>query len=126
MKKQWLKFVVALIMCIMLLSCGYSQRDSELIGQVKKVSNATPLFCPNYIAADLSLGVMMDGVGSMSTQDKWVVIQSRKQFEILKHANDTGAIVKITYDTKRFGGNYFVCTPPDFLTDVSIVREVKR
>lgn len=58
---------------------GHTSRDNEAVGQVKRVHNNTPLLCPDYKDVDISLGVMRNGVGSMSTQDKWFFIQDDAQ-----------------------------------------------
>jgi hypothetical protein len=83
-------------------ACGYSARYSEMIGQVKKVARQTPIFCDDRVDADISLGVMRDGVGSMSSQDVWITVPNKEDQELLKRANESGELVKITYDDKRW------------------------
>lgn len=116
-----MKRIVLLVAVISIIGCGYTSKDNEMMGQVKKVLHNTPLICPNYVDADVSLGVMRNGVGSLSTQDTWVVIQDKYMEEVFKEASSTGKLVKITYDTKRFGGNYVVCTPNKFATKIEII-----
>jgi hypothetical protein len=101
---------------------GWVSKENELIGQVKKVERATPLVCPDYKKADITLGVMKNGTGSLSTSDVWVVITDKDQEKILREANETGALVKIKYDEKRCGGNFWVCTPEKFITEVEILK----
>src|SRR5579859_447764 len=49
-------------------ACGNSSVGNELEGQVKKVVKRTPIFCSDYVEADVSLGVIRNGVGSMSQE----------------------------------------------------------
>lgn len=101
-----------------LTSCGYSSRNSDLIGQVKRVVSATPVFCDDRVDADISLGVMRNGIGSMSTQDVWVTVPNKDDQELLKKASETGAIVKATYDVKRT----VFCWQHDIITHVELVK----
>ena len=91
-----------IVLFAVLCSCGYSARNAELTGQVKKVARATPIICDDYDTADISLGVMRGGVGSMSTQDVWVYIADPRVMETLKKAAETGELVKVQYDEVRF------------------------
>ena len=97
---------IMLILCSLLIGCGKSQVDVEAIGQVKKISNVTPLLFPDYTYADISLGIMRNGVGSMSTEDIWIVVKDYEQVRLLKSAAETGALVKIVYDKVRLGISY--------------------
>jgi len=107
---------------MLLTGCGYTQVDGELIGQVKKVNHRTPLICPDYVGVDVSLGVMKNGVGSMSTQDVYLVVASTEQEKVFRAASESGKIVKVHYSVKRFGGNYVVCTPDHFSTGVEYAK----
>lgn len=71
-----------------------------MIGQVKKFSHVTPIFCSNRVDVDVSLGVIRNGVGSMSNEDVWATA-SPETYELLKKANESGEIVKLTYDVRR-------------------------
>lgn len=102
----------------LLVSCGYSSVDSELMGQVKKVVNNTPLICPRYASADISLGVMRNGVGSMSTADVWVYVPNPTDIDILKRAAETGELVKVKYDVARV----VICTEDHVVSKVEIVK----
>ena len=113
-----MKNLIMVLILGLLIGCGYTSRDNELIGQVKKTMHNTPIFCSDYNDVDISLGVMRNGVGSMSTQDKWLVVTEKEHLKILKQANDSGQIVKIVYDTKRVT----FCTGREFITDVEIVK----
>lgn len=88
------------LLALSLAGCGYSARGTEVVGQVKRISNYTPLICPDYKMLDLSLGVMRNGVGSMSTEDALIVIDSGQE-KILKDAMESGVLVKVVYDKKR-------------------------
>lgn len=81
--------------------CGWSSKDTTGSGQVKKVGKVTPIFCPDYYVVDVSLGVMRNGVGSMSTHDMNFYIEP-KDVEQLKTAAEVGAIIDFTYDVRRF------------------------
>ena len=113
-----MKKLIFILIAGLLVSCGYSSRDNELIGQVKKIRHNTPIFCSDYSETDISLGIIRNGVGSMSTQDKWLVVTEKEHLKILKQANDSGAVVKILYDEKRVT----FCTDNDFVIDVEIVK----
>ena len=90
-----------LVLIIFLITaCGDSSRGSELIGQIKKVVENTPVLCSDYVEADVSLGIMRNGVGSMSTDDVSVVIPS-EFVDKAKDAARTGNLVKIIYDERR-------------------------
>ena len=112
MRKLIMILVIALV-----ASCGYSSRDNEVVGQVKKVVHKTPILCYDQTNADLSLGVIRNGVGSMSTQDIWVYVSNADHEKILKQANETGKIVKVKYDVARVRW----CSPDHLVTDVEIV-----
>lgn len=101
-----------------LVGCGLSSRDNELVGQVKKVVHHTPILCPDYSSADVSLGVMRGGVGSMSSEDAWLYLQNSSQEETLRQANETGALVKITYDVPRI----VWCVDERWVTKVELVK----
>lgn len=103
---------------ILLFGCGNSSTDGELTGQVKKVTHVTPLFCSDYYAVDISLGVMRNGTGSMSTQDMWLTIRDDRDMTFLRSAAENGQIVKVRYDTKRMA----ICTEEHILTSVVVAQ----
>ncbi len=110
---------MTLVGCICLLSaCGYSSKGNEMIGQVKKVKQNTPLVCPDYTDVDISLGVLRGGIGSMSTQDVWAVITDKDQIAIFKQAAESGQLVKVQYDQKRIA----ICTDDIFVNKVELVK----
>lgn len=111
------KIIAVTFLSMSLASCGYSGRDMEMIGQVKRVMHNTPIICSDFDDADISLGVMRGGVGSMSTQDVWVVVD-KEQGKILKDAAASGALVKVTVDVKRFA----FCTEDHFVTNVEVLN----
>ena len=43
------KTILILIVAFM-ASCGYTSKDNEVVGQVKKVSHETPIFCYDHTA----------------------------------------------------------------------------
>lgn len=84
-----------------LVGCGYSSRNNELTGQVKKVIHQTPIICPNRVDVDISLGVMRNGVGSMSSQDVYATVINESDVKLLEKAAEAGALVKLNYDQVR-------------------------
>jgi len=91
---------------------GWSERNSELTGQVKKVIQTTPLMCPDRNYIDVSLGVMNNGTGSMSTHDVELWVPNDQLISVLQQASKTGKILTFHYDTMRIG--YF-CTGTDLV-----------
>jgi hypothetical protein len=108
-------FCLALTLC--LAGCGYTSRDGEMIGQAKKISMRTPLICPNYYALDISLGIVRDGTGSMSTQDVWLTVYDLNDLDKMKAAVAAGAIVRVHYDMRRMA----ICTEDYVSTGFEVV-----
>ena len=92
----------SIILCLCLTGCGFASRSNTLSGQVKKLVHETPLLCEDYTNVDVSLGVMRNGVGSVSKEDMWLTVASRDDAKLLEGAAKSGQIVDITYDVKRF------------------------
>jgi hypothetical protein len=106
-----------LILCFILLSfvsCGFTERGTKGVVQIKRIHHVTPLICSERIVLDASLGVMQNGVGSMSTQDIDITV-SIEQSKILERAVESGKLVEIKYSTRRF----------DFCNRYRILEEVK-
>lgn len=82
-------------------TCGRTSVDNELTGQVKKVAHKTPIFCWDNVEVDISLGVMRNGVGSMSAQDVFLTVTSAEDVKKLEAAAATGALVTVKYDEMR-------------------------
>ncbi len=110
--------LILLATVLTLSACGYSSRDSEAIGQIKKIAHQTPIICPNRYDFDLSLGVMRGGVGSMSSQDIWFTVDDPSMLATIKAANESGAIVKLVYDVARVT----FCTEDHLVSKVEIVK----
>lgn len=89
-----------MLLILSLLACGYSSVDNEVTGQLKKVVHNTPILCPEYTDVDLSLGVIRDGVGSMSDQDIWMVVPPDLKDDVAEFVA-SGEIVNIKYDVYR-------------------------
>lgn len=100
-----------------LFGCGYSAIDSEFIGQIKYVEHATPIICPDYYYASVSMGVMKNGVGSMSTHDATIEID-KTQVEEWKRLSKNASIVKINYNERRAT----LCVPLLISTGVTEVK----
>lgn len=105
---------LALFSLLALTACGNASRDNTAIGQVKRIHHETPIVCGNYTDIDLSLGVMKNGVGSMSTEDVYLVIQNRDDEKILEESEKNGRLVDVIYDTRRFS----FCQPNHRITSV--------
>lgn len=98
MKRAFIPILSMLLLC----GCfGYTSKDNVLTGQVKKVQNVTPIVCSDYQQVDISLGVLRNGVGSMSSEDVWLAIDDKANLAILQKAAASGALVKVTYNVQR-------------------------
>ena len=114
--------IVAIIMLVSLSGClGYAGKDIEVVGQIKRIVKNTPLICSDFIDADLSMGVMRNGTGSVSKEDIWIVIDI-KEADTLRAAMEHGDLVKITYNLKRVD----VCTDGRYATSVEVIDITKK
>lgn len=100
-----------------LAGCGYSSVDNEAVGQPKRLHNQTPVICTPYTDVDVSLGVMRDGVGSMSTHDEVFLVPNEKDRLALEQAIQTGKLVKIRYNIWRV----VWCVPEHTITSVEVL-----
>ncbi len=107
-----------LLLLVLIGGCGYSSKENEMVGQVKKVIEQTPIICGDYTEADVSLGVLRNGNGSMSKEDVVLRIEDQAQRALLKSAAESGRPVKITYDIKR----WVWCGPDHIATSVSFLE----
>jgi hypothetical protein len=107
-------------MFIILTACGTSSSGNESVGQIKKVVNKTPFICPNYTEVDISLGIVRNGIGSMSHEDLVLALDNSAKSTIdkLKKAAEDGSVVKVTYDVQRVSPCW-----PDHRLDPAIVIE---
>jgi hypothetical protein len=106
------------ISLLVLAACGYSAKNNELIGQVKKVVDQTPIVCPDYVEVDVSLGVIRNGVGSMSREDIKLLVEDQAQVALLKKAAASGQLVSLTYDRARLT----ICVPEDVVRGVEVEK----
>ena len=92
----------------------------ELIGQVKKLRLVTPFWpvCPPYYALDVSLGVMQNGTGSMSTNDAWLTVKDTDDLPAMREAVSNASIVKVKFDTRRL----YACTEEYYATGFSLTN----
>lgn len=124
MKTLYIAGGILVIVGLLLGSCaagfhlGWSSFDNEVVGQVKRVQYRTPILCLNYTETDISLGVLRNGVGSISTEDKWFWVPNPSDAELLKQAQDVGALVRVSYNAARFRW----CVEEDMITKVELVR----
>lgn len=114
-----MKHLIVIFGALALTACGYSSMGNHLTGQVKRVKHQTPIFCPERVDADLSLGVIRNGVGSMSSEDVWVTVPDSESAKILEAAAQNGDIVDVEYDRARFA---FCPTSQDFVRHVTLVK----
>lgn len=117
MKKNLKSLLIKLMFptLIPVAACGYSARDNELVGQVKKVVAQTPILCGDYHEVDISLGVLRNGAGSTSKEDVVLYVQGEGDVPLLKKAAEEGFPVKVAYDIKRIAW----CVPDHWLTAVT-------
>lgn len=117
-----MKNILTIALILSLTACGRSSSDNEVVGQIKKVVNKTPIVCSDYTEVHVSLGVMRNGVGSMSTEDITLALDNseRDLIERLKKARDEGAVVKLTYDVERVSP----CWPDHRMRPMLIVEAV--
>ncbi len=99
--------------------CGYSSQQNELSGQVKKVTGVTPVFCPDRNDVYVSLGVMRNGVGSISNEDAHLAVGSKRDLGVLLRAAETGRLVKIRYDVERVQ----ICGPDHIVTSAILLDD---
>lgn len=113
------KFKALLVLAIAaaLSGCGNTSSDNEVVGQVKRVMKKTPIVCPNYYVADISMGVIRNGSGNLSKEDLWVVIPEDKAAQFKKLA-ETGEPIKVTYDVARWPW----CSPGERIRTVEVVK----
>lgn len=107
--------ISAISACLLLGGClGASSSGNEMTGQVKRCQHVTPLIFFDYDRCDVSLGIMRNGVGSMSQEDVWIYVPTASHYAILDSASKSGALVNIKYDVARF--RWYV--EDDMVTDV--------
>lgn len=97
--------------------CGYSSINNQTLGQPKRLHQETPLICGPFTDLDLSLGVMRNGVGSMSPHDELFYVPNKEDQVLLDQAIKDGKLVRITYDERRFQ----VCTQDYVITKVELL-----
>jgi hypothetical protein len=115
------KKIAGILAALALCGCGNSSVDGTLTGQVKKITNVTPMFCSPYTAVDVSMGVMRNGTGSMSVQDEWMTIGDRVDnvtIEMLDRAARDGSIIDVTFNTRRLP----FCTEEYILTNAALSK----
>ena len=98
-----MKKLALLTIALSALTSCYSSAGNESIGQVKKLQKMTPIICPDYTEVHVSLGVMRNGVGSMSHEDIYLAVdnEDRADLEVLDRATNTGDLIRFTYDIRR-------------------------
>ncbi len=101
-----------------LVACGNTATGNELVGQVKKVVVHTPLICPDYVTVDMSLGIMQNGVGSLSKEDVILEVTDKNDIDRLRKAAESGHLVKVTYNIRRI----VICVPDHLITSVDEVK----
>jgi hypothetical protein len=98
--------------------CGNKTSANELTGQVVK---RTPLVCPDYVEVDISLGVMRNGIGSMSHEDISLRVMDESKVPELEKAAKDGAIITLIYDQARVAMCY-----PDHKADLVSKHHSRR
>lgn len=107
-------------------ACGYTSLDNKMVGQVKKIHHNTPIVCPDYNSADVSLGVMQNGVGSISDHDVTMTVFDSGVLKIMEAAATTGKLVEITFKERRATMciNDYVATEARFLAPIQVSSTV--
>ena len=113
-----MKKLALLLAIVMLSGCGNKSTGTQFVGQVKKVAHITPLLCPDYDLVDVSLGVVRNGVGSMSTEDMHIQVLNAKDLELLLASQEKGLLVKGSYVMRRTA----FCVPQRKLTKVEVTK----
>ncbi len=106
------------IALLLATGCGYTSVDNEDLGQPKKLYHQTPIVCPNRTDLDISLGVMRNGVGSMSTQDLYLTVPNQQDVDKLNTALAAGKLVKLHYNVLRIT----ICQLADTVTSVDVLE----
>lgn len=107
------------LLSLSLTGClGSSSSDNEMIGQIKRIQHVTPIIFSDYDRIDVSLGIMQNGVGSMSKEDVWMYVPNTTDVAVVKKAAESGQLVKIRYDVSRF--RWYV--ENDMVTSVELVK----
>jgi hypothetical protein len=99
--------------------CGYSAKGNEVVGQVKKVVEHTPIICGDYATVDISLGVLRNGNGSMSREDMVLRVDGVAARAFLKEAAETGQPIKVMYNIQRL----VICGPDHILTYAELLND---
>jgi hypothetical protein len=110
---------------MLLTGCwGYSSVDNDGVCQPKKIHHNTPLICGDYDSVDVSLGVMRDGVGSMSTHDMTLSFGPNKEAleKKLEGAIAAGKLVNLKYNDRRFSW----CQETEQVTDVEVIETTRE
>lgn len=97
--------------------CGWSGMDITGSGQVKRVSKVSPMICPDYYAVDISLGVMRNGVGSVSKEDMILYLPDNMLID-MKRAAESSAIINFVYNERRSSN----CVPDARLLSFKVVQ----
>jgi len=120
------KLLATAFMCFMVVGCsggmndgcaGWSAKEVTGSGQVKRVWKETPIICPDYHMIDISLGIMRNGIGSMSGHDMFLYLPD-KDVAGLKKAAEDSSIIDFTYDRRRFSW----CANSDRMTSFKIQK----
>ena len=108
---------LVVLLSLILVGCGRSSVDNEMIGQPKKLIRRTPILCFNRTDLDISLGVLRNGVGSVSTADELLTVPREEDRKTLARAIEAGQLVKLHYDVYRIT----FCWQDHAVTDVEIL-----
>lgn len=114
-------FLFLMTLTLACAGCGYASVGNDLVCQPKKIHHVTPIFCPTRDDVDVSMVVMVNGVGSMSTADMWLTVPNPWDRDALQRAIDTGKIVHIRYDEARFRW----CDNEDLVANVTVDENAK-
>jgi hypothetical protein len=111
------RFLRSAALIALLAGCGNVSVDGEAIGQAKKLTKTTNLFCPDYYSFDMSLGVMQNGTGSISKEDIWMTVDDARLIPAINAAVARGAVVKARYNQRRIP----FCSDSYILTGIEVL-----
>ncbi len=116
-----MKKILCVLALLSILSCGYSSVSNEAIGQVKKVTNQTPILCPNYKMADIIIGSQQALYiqNASGAAPHTMIVVNEEQDKILRQAAEKGKSVKFTYSEKRA---VFCTDTHHFMESVEIIN----
>ncbi len=110
----------ALYLLYLLLSVAIgSSGEIVSFGRVKTIMNTTPLLCGDFVDMNISIGVSNSSNSQYYILDDiWMNLNSPDHIKIAKEAQESGKLVKVTYDYAR----YAPCRNKSDVTKIEILE----